>query len=180
MSSSRSMSKRSLVKSPPVAVGCWVLHRESMPVSSRSSLELAGPIGVIAVDRRTSRPVVVSSSSLASSVVVIREVDDELGGDAGVAGIARGDDGGGDDLGVGVDRRHGPCSRRSPGPRSCGHGGRRGRRSRSPGPWPLCGRCGRCRRRPSRGPGRPRWRAARRPRPRGVELAVRRGAARQA
>ena len=58
----------------------------------------------------------------------------------------------------------GPCSRRTGGSSTCDRGGPRCRPSRSPGPWPPCGRCGRPRRRPLRRLGRrrgPRARAGR-------------------
>jgi hypothetical protein len=70
-------------------------------------LELARAISVVPVYFRlrfVTRAGAVAANVVAAGAFGVEDVGDEIGGDAGVAGVAGGDDGGGDDLAVGVDR----------------------------------------------------------------------------
>ena len=94
VSSSRSMANRSLANRPPGADGGWVRQPELDVVVVEVLLELAGPVGRVAVDLR---PVI-------AALVVVEEVVDEVVGDGRVTGVAGRDGRVGDDLAVGIDR----------------------------------------------------------------------------
>ena len=134
----------SLVNRPPGAVGGCTLVLDLRARGFQPGQQLPGAVGGVAIDRRRPRSrvrarvrrraaspasVVASPSPRAarSSSAVVGAVGQVVGeqvlGGLGVTGVARGDHGGGDDLGVRVDARHGPCSRRTRAPRSCARAG---------------------------------------------------------
>ena len=113
-------------------------------------VELSGAVGVVAVDAARSAPSALAyrprlgraRRSCVWRPVHLEQVGDEVFGDAGVPGVARGDRGGGDDLASPGPPRRGPCSRRTRARRSCARAGPPGPRWRSPDPQRPGGRSG--------------------------------------